>query len=179
MTRVIFTLLLLSAGPAFAVAPSLAPKHDSNAPINISADKFLADSNAKTGTWTGNVIVIQGDMRMRANTVRLNVVGNENKPDKIFANGNVVVDSPNSGTVTGDNGIYDVVARTVTMTGKVVLTKQKDVMRGSQLTVNLDGGLATLGAGNKPGNAPASQNGGRVQGIFTPPPSNTTQPNPN
>ena len=177
MTRVIFTLLLLSAGPAFAVAPSLAPKHDSNAPINISADKFLADSNAKTGTWTGNVIVIQGDMRMRANTVRLNVVGNENKPDKIFANGNVVVDSPNSGTVTGDNGIYDVVARTVTMTGKVVLTKQKDVMRGSQLTVNLETEQAVLGGGAKAPGAPSTTtSGGRVQGIFTPPPSNSTPP---
>ena len=29
-------------------------------------------------------------MRMRANTVRMNVVGNDNKPDKIFAQGNVV-----------------------------------------------------------------------------------------
>src|ERR1700744_1458656 len=179
MTRVIFTLLLLSAGPAFAVAPSLAPKHDSNAPINISADKFLADSNAKTGTWTGNLSVIQGDMRMRANSVRLNVVGKENKPDKIFANGNVVVDSPNSGTVTGDNGVYDVVARTVTMTGKVVLTKQKDVMRGSLLTVNLETGQATLGGGAKtPGTTAGTTGGGRVQGIFTPPPSNAS-PTPN
>src|SRR6202012_3489391 len=177
MTRVIFTLLLLSAGPAFAVAPSLAPKHDSNAPINISADKFLADSNAKTGTWTGNVIVIQSDMRMRAHSVRLDVVGKDNKPDKIFATGNVVVDSPNSGTVTGDNGVYDVVARTVTMTGKVVLTKQKDVMRGSQLTVNLETGQATLGGGAKAPGAPTGTTGsGRVQGIFTPPPSNTTPP---
>ena len=171
----------LYATAAFAAPPpSIMGKHDSSAPINISADKFVADSNAKTGTWTGNVIVVQGDMRMRANSVRLNVVGKENKPDKIFANGNVVVDSPNSGTVTGDNGVYDVVARTVTMTGKVVLTKEKDVMRGSQLTVNLDTGVATLGGGAKPAGAPTAQSGGRVQGIFTPPPSsNPQQQNPN
>src|SRR5215475_5162444 len=179
MRSVLFALAFLSATPAFAAAPVMG-KHDSNAPINISADKFVADSNAKTGTWTGNVLVIQSDMRMRANSVRLNVVGKENKPDKIFANGNVVVDSPNSGTVTGDNGVYDVVARTVTMTGKVVLTKEKDVMRGSQLTVNLDSGLATLGGGAKPAGTSPSQNGGRVQGIFTPPPStNTSQQAPN
>ena len=180
MRRVLLLLALLYAAPALAVAPSpVLGKHESNAPINISADKFVADSNAKTGVWTGNVIVIQGDMRMRANSVRLNVVGKENKPDKILANGSVVVDSPNSGTVTGDNGVYDVVAHTVTMTGKVVLTKQKDVMRGSQLTVNLDSGVATLGGGGKPAGTPASQSGGRVQGIFTPPPSSSTQQNPN
>lgn len=181
MTRAILFLAFLTAVPAMAqtssVAPSLAGKHDANAPINVSADKFQADSNAKTGTWTGNVLVVQGDMRMRANSVRLNVVGKDNKPDKILASGNVVVDSPNSGTVTGDNGVYDVVARTVTMTGKVVLTRQKDVMRGSQLTVNLETGVATLGAGAK---MPGTSGGGRVQGIFTPPSSSTpSTPNPN
>ena len=170
MTRFVLLLALLSSAPAMAQAPALVVKHDANAPINVSADKFLADSNAKTGTWSGNVLVVQGDMRMRANSVRLNVVGKDNKPDKILANGNVVVDSPNSGTVTGDNGVYDVVARTVTMTGKVVLTRQKDVMRGSQLTVNLETGVATLGGGAK---ATGPANGGRVQGIFTPPSSSS------
>ena len=185
MTRWILMLLVATAPASAAAATTaaapaapLTSKHDSNAPINISADKFVADSNAKTGTWTGNVVVIQSDTRMRANSVRLNVTGKDNKPDKIFANGNVVVDSPNSGTVTGDDGVYDVVAHTVTMTGKqVVLTKDKDVMRGTQLTVNLDTGKATLGAGKVPGspNAPSAQTSGRVQGIFTPPASNSPQ----
>ena len=186
MTRAILLLALLTAAPAIAqtssvMAPSLAGKHDANAPINVSADKFQADSNAKTGTWSGNVLVVQGDMRMRANSVRLNVVGKDNKPDKILANGNVVVNSPNSGTVTGDNGVYDVVARTVTMTGKVVLTRQQDVMRGNQLTVNLETGVATLGSGAKtPGTASGTNSGGRVQGIFTPPSSSTpSTPKPN
>jgi lipopolysaccharide export system protein LptA len=175
-------MFLLAATPALAAAPAASPllsKHDANAPINISADKFVADNDAKTGTWTGNVVVIQADMRMRANSVRLNVTGKESKPDKIFASGNVVVDSPNSGTVTGDDGVYDVVAHTVTMTGKqVVLTKEKDVMRGTMLTVNLDTGKAVLGAGKAPGqpNAPASASG-RVQGIFTPPPSSNPPAN--
>jgi lipopolysaccharide export system protein LptA len=161
--RWLLALSLLSAEPALAATPTA--RHDPNAPINVSADKFVADSNAKTGTWTGNVIVTQGDIRLRANAVRLNVTGKDNKPDKIFASGKVVMDSPNSGTVTGDKGVYDVVAHTVTMTGKVILTRDKDVMRGDQLTVNLDTGVATLGGG-KP--IPGTQ-GGRVQGIFTPP----------
>ena len=188
MTRWILILLVATApaqaATTAAATPAASPlmsKHDSNAPINISADKFVADSNAKTGTWTGNVVVIQSDTRMRANSVRLNVTGKDNKPDKIFADGNVVVDSPNSGTVTGDNGVYDVVAHTVTMTGKVVLTKDKDVMRGTKLTVNLDTGQAVLGAGKVPGspdaNQTSAQSGGRVQGIFTPPPSGNPKDN--
>ena len=167
-------LFCFAAGAACAAdapAPKPAPtvslmgKHDANAPVNIAADKFVADENAKTGTYSGNVIVTQGDMRMRANTVRMNVVGNDNKLDKIFAQGNVVVDSPNSGTVTGDNGVYNVEQRTVLLTGHVVLTKQNNSMRGAQMTVNLVTGIATLGGGAAA--APGAPTG-RVQGIFTP-----------
>ena len=112
------------------------------------------------------MLVAQGDIKLRANTVRLNVVGKNNSPDKIYANGNVVVDSPTSGTATGDAAVYDVNPRLVTLTGHVVLTRAKDVMRGTQLTVNLVTGQATLGAKPVPGAPTVS--GGRVQGVFTP-----------
>jgi lipopolysaccharide export system protein LptA len=160
----VFAAVLAHA--AEAQRPVSPPRRDNNAPINVSADKFLADANAKTGVWSGNVIVTQGDIKMRANTVRLNVVGKSNNPDKIIANGNVVVDSPNSGTATGDSAVYDVNPKLVTLTGHVVLKRAKDVMTGSQLTVNLVTGQATLGA--SPGAATASSTPGRVQGVFTP-----------
>ena len=169
----VFTLAFLagaaaSAGSFQAAAQAASPvKTDPNQPINIAADKFLADSNAKTGTWSGNVIVTQGDIKMRANSMRVNVVGKSNKPDKILANGNVVVDSPRSGTATGQNGIYDVPKKTVVMTGNVVLKKNKDVMRGAQLTINLVTGQASLGGGVK------GTSGGRVQAVFTPNSSTT------
>jgi lipopolysaccharide export system protein LptA len=76
-----------------------------------------------------------------------------------------VVDSPKSGTVTGENGIYSVVPRTVLMTGNVVMKKGTTVMRGSQLTVNLNTGQALLGAGAK---TPGSTGNTRVQGVFIP-----------
>jgi lipopolysaccharide export system protein LptA len=86
------------------------------------------------------------------------------KADKIMANGNVVVDSPKTGTVTGDNGVYNVAPRTVLMTGNVVLKKGKDVMRCAQLTVNLATGLASCGGGVKG----QTQGNTRVQAVFTP-----------
>ena len=162
------------AAPAFAVSTQAAPapkaskapitgQHDNNAPINISSDSFQADLNSKSGTYNGNVVVVQGDTKLRANQVKIITVNG--KADKITASGNVVVDSPTSGTATGDNGVYSVGPRTVLMTGNVVLKKGKDVMRGTQLTVNLNTGQATLGAGGP--KAPGAP-GGRVQGVFTP-----------
>jgi lipopolysaccharide export system protein LptA len=158
--------LLLCSG--VQAAPSPIAHHDANQPIAVSADRFIAEKNPAsssggqiTGTYSGNVIITQGDIRMRANTVRINVVNN--KPDKIYANGDVVVDSA-SGTATGDAGVYDVAPRLVTLTGHVILTKDKNVMRGAQLTVNLVTGVAQLGGGV------SGTHGGRVQGLFTPPP---------
>jgi len=66
----------------------------------------------------------------------------------------VVVDSPKSGTATGENGVYSVAPRTVLLTGNVVLKKGKDVMRGAQLTVNLATGQAVLPMGGFSGSVP-------------------------
>src|SRR5882672_2409620 len=158
----LLTVWAVCAGSLHA-APAAKPiAGDSNAPIAISSDSFQADLNSKLGTWSGNVIVTQADMKLRANTVRMSTVNG--KADKVTATGNVVVDSPKSGIVTGENGVYSVVPRTVVMTGNVVMKKGKDVMRGMQLTVNLATGQAVLGGGAKtPG-----VSGGRVQGVFNP-----------
>src|ERR1700753_719550 len=147
--KVLAILLALTVAASAAAPPgnALMSKSDSNAPIDISSDTFQADLNGKSGTWTGNVIVIQGDMKLRANTAHMTTANGN--ADKVMANGNVVVDSPRSGTATGDNGVYSVVPRTVLLTGNVVLKKGKDVMRGSQLTVNLATGQAVLGGGVK------------------------------
>jgi lipopolysaccharide export system protein LptA len=161
---VVVAVLAFSVSGHAAPAPKPAGSgHDNSAPISISSDSFQADLNAKSGTYTGNVMITQGDMKLRANSVRLTTV--ESKVDKVVASGNVVVDSPKSGIVTGENGVYSVVPRIVVMTGNVVMKKGKDVMRGSQLTVNLATGQAVLGGGVK---GQTQGNNGRVQAVFTP-----------
>jgi lipopolysaccharide export system protein LptA len=153
-------------GPKPATPPagktnSLLGKHNNSEPINFAADHWTADLNNKSFMYTGNVIVTQGDIRLHADTMKV-LTDNGKAARTIQANGAVVVDSPATGTVTGDAGVYDVAAHTVLMTGKVVLTHGKDVMRGTKLTVNLDTGQATLGAQG------AAQSNGRVQGTFSP-----------
>lgn len=178
MRRFLFAALVIAAGAAPAVAAKPPVRHEANQPIQVSADRFVAEKNPAstngtvTGTYSGNVVIVQGDIRMRADTVRINVI--DNKPNKIFANGNVVVNSA-SGTATGDNGVYDVAPRLVTLTGRVVLTKDKNVMRGSMLTVNLVTGVAQLGGGAGVSGTHGGSSGGRVQGLFTPPPQTSAK----
>ena len=133
-------------------------KHDANAPINVSSDNFVGDFTTKVGTYLGNVIVTQADYKLRADKVKVDVV--EGKPEKLEAQGKVVFDSP-SGTAKGDSGIYDLTPpRSLTLSGNVVLTKEKNVMRGTILVVNLVTGESHLTAKGMPG--------GRVTSLFIP-----------
>jgi lipopolysaccharide export system protein LptA len=178
LLRAMTVCLLLSAAavqqvsaatpPGAATAPARGSaangalaKHDSNAPINVTSDNFVGNFETKVGTYIGNVIVTQADYKLRADRVKVDVVNN--KPTKFEAFGHVVFVST-SGTATGDNGVYDLgPPRTVTLTGRVVLTKEKDVMHGTMLTVNMVTGESHLTAQGSPGN--------RVQGLFVQQPS--------
>jgi lipopolysaccharide export system protein LptA len=163
------TLVLLAAvalpvasGDALSQTKGLLEKHDSSQPITVDADRMAADLNGKSVLYTGNVIVTQGDITLHADSVRLTTVEGK-ATQNIQATGHVRMDSPASGTVTGDSGLYDANAHAVVVTGNVVLKHGTDVMRGTRLSVNLVTGQAVLGA---PGATPASN--GRVKGVFTP-----------
>ena len=139
-------------------------KHDNSAPINISSDNFQGDMETKIGTYIGNVIVIQGDYKLHGDKMNVHVVNG--KASSIDGEGNILF---NSGieTASGDTGVYDLNAHTITLDGRVVLTKEKNVMRGTHLVMNLDTNKAYLTAKGMPAGPGGT---GRVQGLFIPPP---------
>ena len=166
------TLLLVGPMLSAAIAAVAAPAPgaslglDSSQPIAVNADTFLADLKNEIGTYTGNVIVTQGQVKLHADEVKVHAPGG--RAARMEANGNVVVDSP-SGQAVGDSGVYDVPQQTIRLTGNVVLTKDANVMRGSALEVSMATGLARL-TGNTASAAPG-QPRTRVQGLFVPAPA--------
>jgi lipopolysaccharide export system protein LptA len=145
---------------------------DSDQPIAVNADSFLADLNGETGTYTGNVIVTQGRVRLHADQVK--VTAPRGRASRMEAQGHVIVDSP-SGQAVGDTGIYEVGDQVLRLNGHVVLTKEANVMRGNALEISMATGLARLTSG-----APAQQGQppGRVQGLFMPPQRGGSAPAP-
>jgi len=181
---------LLATSAQSAPAPATAPAQprpnaansalglNSNQPIAVNADSFLADLNGETGTYTGNVIVTQGAVRLHADQVKVTAPGG--RASRMEATGHVIVDSP-SGQAVGDNGVYDVGSRVLRLNGNVVLTKDANVMRGSALEVSMDTGLARLSGGTpvaQGGTPPAgaAQPAGRVTGLFVPTPRTGAAP---
>lgn len=128
-------------------------------PIDVTSDNFEGNYDTKVGTYIGNVIVIRDQCRLRADKVIAEAVASK-EINRLTAVGNVVFASA-SGTATGDNGVYDLDRKIVTLTGrKVVLVKGKDVMRGTTLVVDTSTGMAHLTAKGLPGN--------RVHSSFVP-----------
>ncbi len=153
------------ASPSAAAAsnPGAALGLEPGQDIVVNADSFLADLNGETGTYTGNVVVSQGNVKLHADKVT--VTAPKGRATRMEATGHVVVDSP-SGQAIGENGVYDVAARMLHLTGHVVLTKDSNVLRGTALDVSMATGIARLTAAGKGAEA-ANTGAGRVQGLFS------------
>ena len=147
-------------------------------PVKIDAATLEVRDKEKVATFSGDVHVVQGDTDMRCKVL---VVYYEESAAKgsgpktadpgpagssqirrMEARGNVVVTQKEQ-TATGDRGDFDMRTNTVTLSGKVVVTKGQDVLRGERLVVNLTDGVSRM-------------EGGRVEGMFNPK-SNSEQKN--
>jgi len=163
-------LVLLGAGSAAGQGGSMLRGHDTNAPVDFSADRIELQDRADRVLLSGNVGVRQGDMTMRAArmTVAYTRAGSTDV-NRLDASGGVVVTSPTQ-TARGNIAIYDLDHRLITMLGGVTLTQGANVVRGARLVIDLDSGRASVDGSAVGGSAGAAQSGGRVTGRFTVPP---------
>lgn len=159
---------VLESETAFAQGISALKRHDTNAVIDVNADRIEVRDRENLALFQGNVKVDQADMTLEANTVRVYYERGKAESlviQRIDANGNVRLTSP-SERATGNYGIYDVRQRQITLVGGVRLTKGDSTLNGDRLQVNLDSGVMRLDG------APATAEGSssRVTGRFVVPP---------
>jgi len=158
---------ITAAVPSPGLAQSLVTtKHDSSQPIEITADELEVQQEKQLATFSGNVQAVQGDIRLQAASLQVHYRAQDGNAQvqgaisSIIARGEVFFSSPGQ-TAQGDSGIYDVDNSTITMEGKVVLTREDNVVRGNRLVLNLATGRSKVSG------AP-SGSGGRVRGLFVP-----------
>jgi lipopolysaccharide export system protein LptA len=156
-----------SAGAQKQQQPVSALKgHNSNAPVDVTADRIEVQERADRALFVGNVHASQAELTL--DTPRLTVAyasgGGGVQIKRLDAAGGVVVHSP-SETARGDFGIYDLDRRLITLIGNVQLNREQDQVSGSRLVIDLDSGRAVVDGG-PPG---VNSSGGRVTGHFTVP----------
>jgi lipopolysaccharide export system protein LptA len=148
--------------------------HNSNAPVDVTADRIEVQDRADRAIFAGNVHATQAELTL--DTQRLTVAysnapqnggGTSVQIRRLDAAGGVVVHSP-SETAKGDFGIYDLDHKLITVIGNVQLTRGPNVVNGQRLVINIESGRAVVDGG-PPG---VNSSGGRVTGHFTVPQKN-------
>lgn len=147
------------SGPANALQ-GFAQNRDQ--PVKIDAGQLEVRDKDKVATFSGGVKVVQGDTTMRAKTLAVFYDGEgstanaltaakpgpsgQQRIKRLEAKGGVKV-CQDEQVATGDTGVFDMQANTVTLLGNVVLSKGMNVLKGEKLTVNLGSGEAKIEGG--------------------------------
>jgi lipopolysaccharide export system protein LptA len=152
---------------------------DSDQPIEVVSDTLEVFQPKQEAVFKGNVIATQGNINMRAAKMIVYYNNSNNSAKaadgagasdvsgqgiyKIDAYTNVFFTSPLE-TARGDRAVYNVDDRVINLYGNVLLTRQGNVLKGSQMTYNLVTGRSVLVGGATDG----SGGSGRVRGLFVP-----------
>ena len=173
--------LLLALAAAAAALPahgqgavSALKGHDSNAPVDVEADRIEVQDRADRAIFSGNVRAKQGDLSLASARLTAAYASSNGTTQiqRLDASGGVTVRSP-SETATGQFAIYDLNRRLITMIGGVTLVRGASRVQGGRLVIDLNSGRATVD-GSAVGGAAGTTggSGGRVTGRFTVPQRN-------
>jgi lipopolysaccharide export system protein LptA len=160
-------------------------------PLKITSASLEVRDKEKIATFAGDVHLVQGDTTLRSKTLVVFYDGEADaksdasksdaqKPAKpptaagagagaepmsqqirrVEAKGGVLVTQKEQ-TATGESGIFDMQANTVTLLGNVVISQGQNVVRGDRLTVDLNSGVSRVECGKTQGQC-------RVQALIQP-----------
>lgn len=162
--KIVLLTIALSAGSL----PAYALDSDRHQPISIEADQGSLDQKNQVTVFSGNVVVKQGSILMKAQTVRVAQTGKGQQT--MLASGNPVYFRQQ---LEGDKGIaegwgnraeYDSAQNLVKLLGNAKVQRGGDLAQGEAISYNMHTEIYTVLGGNATGN----KNGRRVTVIIQP-----------
>jgi lipopolysaccharide export system protein LptA len=139
-----------------------------DAPVQIEALSLEVREKDKLATFTGEVNVVQGDTTMKCKSLVVFYDGESDKGGsagagaskssmktanpgpsgsqqirRLEAKGGVIITQQDQ-TASGDSGIFDMKANTITLAGNVVVTQGPNVLRGDRLVVDMTNGVSRV-----------------------------------
>ncbi len=138
-------LAMAMAGAALAQASvSLGVQdHDTSIPVEITSEELELDQASGTAIFTGNVIVVQGDITMTCDRMRVEYredpVTGANEIQIIRMFGGVTFVSP-AEAAESEWAVYTLAEETMVMHENVLVTQGTTALSSDKLTYNLDTG---------------------------------------
>lgn len=118
--------------------------YDERQPVEVTADGLTLDQATGEAVFTGNVIVVQGDLRMAAGAVRI-VYGTNGTQDvsEVIATGGVLV-TRGADAAEGGSARFDVASALLTLSGSVLVTQGQTAIAGDSMVVNMRTGSGSV-----------------------------------
>lgn len=134
--------------PALAFAQSAAlgfgqSSTNTSHPIEMTSQTLEVSQTDGSALFIGDVLIIQGDLRLNADRVRVinNSVGTGIK--RLEASGNVIlVSGPDA--AKAQSATYTIASNTILMTGNVLVSQGPTTLSSDQMTIDIETGKATL-----------------------------------
>jgi len=150
MRHIIFALLMAMAWPAFAQSEATVSfggmRGDPSLPVTVTAQMLTVDQGQASAVFLGEVLVVQGQMRLSADELRVVYAEEAGRISQMWAKGNVVLVNDQD-AVRADTAEYVIDEGMVYMQGNVVLTQGEATFTAARFSTDLTRNLGKLEGG--------------------------------
>lgn len=116
---------------------------DPGAPVEISADSLNVDQDTGVATFSGNVEVGQGDMKLAAAEVVVNYNDQSGDIDSLTITGGVTFVTPTE-AAEAQRAEYDIAGGTLLLVGEVLVTQGASAISADRMRIDLQTGNAQM-----------------------------------
>ena len=138
-------LALALPGAVLAQGPSLAfgSAGNSNEPVEVEAENLSVSQNDGTAEFTGDVIIVQGDMRLTAPRILVEYSQDQSRIQRMEATGGVTIVSGED-AAEAERADYDITAEMIYMSGSVTIVQGPSTLSSEKMTIDLKAGTAKM-----------------------------------
>lgn len=145
IAAVIAVLGLPAPAPAQVAIGFGGVAHDASQPVEVTADSLTIDQSNGNAVFEGDVIVVQGDLRMTAGRIEI-VYATETGAQQVrdvIATGGVLV-TRGTDAAEGAEARYAVQTALLTLSGDVLVTQGPTAIAGDRMVIDMATGTGTV-----------------------------------
>jgi lipopolysaccharide export system protein LptA len=116
---------------------------DPEAPVEVTAETLSVDQDGGTAVFRGDVLIVQGEVRLSAPEVRVVYGEAGDTIRRLEASGGVLLVSGED-AAEAQRADYDVESGRIVMSGEVLLTQGRATVASGRMEVDLETGRAEL-----------------------------------
>ncbi|MDR0810327.1 MAG: lipopolysaccharide transport periplasmic protein LptA [Gemmobacter sp.] len=121
-------------------------RQDTSLPVQVDAESLTVDQADGSATFSGNVRVEQGTMRLAAAMVRVEYAPGGGAISQLHASGGVTFVNA-ADAAEAKEAVYSIAEGRVVMTGDVLLTQGRSAISGQKLVIDLKAGTGVMEGG--------------------------------